>query len=83
MWATFRIFFCEEEPFTIDFGETTKIIDMDVYEGPYEVTPRAWQGTVLETKDKAMTDDVTVLEIPYFETGNVYNGLTVYIANEV
>lgn len=80
---TFRICLNAQEDFKVCFGEVVVVADVDYYEGPYEVTPKAWQGTVLETKDKAMTDDVTVLEIPYYETGNVYNGLTVYIANEV
>lgn len=81
--CSFRICLCRQDQFTVTFGNVIKIPDVDYYEGPYEVTPRAWQETVLETKDKAMADDVTVLEIPYYETGNVYNGLTVYIANEV
>ena len=53
--------------------------DGDPYEGPYIVTPLAWQQQTLETKDKLMQDDVTVLEIPYFETTNPQGGSTIYI----
>lgn len=53
------------------------------YEGPYEVIPKAFNETVLETKDLLMDDDVTVLKIPYYETSNLSGGYTVYIAGEV
>ena len=52
------------------------------YDGAYTVTPKAHVEQVLETAHKLMSDDVTVFEIPYFETSNL-NGTTVYIANEV
>lgn len=52
------------------------------YEGDYTVTPKAHEQTVLATKRKYMNDDVTVLEVPYFETSNE-SGTTVYIAREV
>lgn len=58
-------------------------IHMEYYQGPYEVTPRAFNPVVLPTNDKTMTDDVTVLEVPYWETSNLFDGKTVYIANEV
>lgn len=51
---------------------------LEPYAGPYVVTPRPHDEVVLETNGKRMTDDVTVLEIPYWETSNV-SGLTVYI----
>ena len=50
----------------------------DIYDGDYIVTPKAHSGTVLETQGKLMTDDVTVIKIPYFETSNL-SGKTVYI----
>lgn len=52
------------------------------YTGDYTVTPLAHEQTVLRTKGKAMTDDVTVLEVPYYEISNP-TGDTVYIASEV
>lgn len=54
----------------------------EAYQGDYTVTPKAHSATVLETQGKLMTDDVTVIQIPYFETSNTY-GKTAYIANEV
>lgn len=53
----------------------------DAYEGEYTVTPKVTSQT-LPTAHKLMAQDVTVLEIPYFETSNV-TGYTVYIGNEV
>ena len=50
------------------------------YEGDYVVTPKAHVEQILETKNKSMTDDVTVLEIPYSEVTNPEGGKTVNIA---
>lgn len=47
------------------------------YIGEYEVTPRSYEQ-YLDTNDKYMSDDVTVKQIPYFETSNDY-GETIYI----
>jgi len=57
-------------------------VDAEVYDGEYTVTPQAHEEQVLETRNKRMTDDVTVLRVPYFETSNIY-GNTVFIASEV
>lgn len=54
----------------------------DVYEGDYVVTPSAHRDIILETTNKLMEDDVTVVQIPYYETSNV-TGYTVYIADSV
>lgn len=54
----------------------------DLYEGPYEVTPRAWNEVVLETMGKTMEADVTVQRVPYYETSNMFEGETAYIAEE-
>ena len=51
------------------------------YEGTYEVTPRKVEQ-VLETKDKSMTDNVTVFAIPYAEVSNLGGGLTATIGLE-
>lgn len=53
------------------------------YEGDYVVTPQRGRGTVLETTDKLMTDNVTVKEIPYSVTTNLAGGNTCYIGKEV
>lgn len=52
------------------------------YEGQYEVRPLANEKVVLPTKDRVLLKDVTVDEVPYFETSNKY-GETIYIASEV
>lgn len=79
--ACFSMEFVEDEHFYLCFGEIYEIDhDYDPYLGPYEVTPLAWQEQVLATKDKNMTDDVTVFEIPYDEVSNP-DGTTVVIAS--
>lgn len=57
-------------------------IDVEVYDGAYEVTPQAHEEQILPTRNKRMADDLTVLRVPYFETSNIY-GNTAYIASEV
>lgn len=52
------------------------------YSGPYEVTPRV-KGQTLHTRDKHMTEDVTIHEIPVYSVSNSAGGDTVYIAKEV
>ena len=54
----------------------------DIYDGDYIVTPSAHREIILETTDKVMEDDVTVLQIPYYETSNI-TGYTVYIADNL
>lgn len=55
---------------------------LELYGGPYEVTPKAWDAQVLETEGKLMSNDVTVFKVPYYETSNIYDGLTVFIAED-
>lgn len=77
----FEITFEESEDLCLEFGEVFFIDhDYDPYLGPYDVTPLAFQEQVLATKDKNMTDDVTVYEIPYDEVINP-TGTTVVIAS--
>ena len=56
---------------------------LPVYNGDYEVVSKANKDSYLETKNKKLTDNIHVKEIPYFETANLSNGLTVYIGSEV
>ena len=51
------------------------------YEGPYEVVPKV-EAQTLHTKQKYMTQNVTVLSVPFYEADN-QNGTTIYIASEV
>lgn len=52
-----------------------------IYTGATEVTPKV-TDQYLYTSGKAMSTDIHILEVPYYETTNV-SGTTVYIANEV
>ena len=51
------------------------------YDGPYRATPEAWEEVTLKTKNKMLSDNITVEKVPYFEVGNE-TGNTVYIAME-
>lgn len=56
------------------------IIDpSDYYDGEYIVKPLPYESQELQTQEKFMENNVVVLAIPYFETSNISNGLTVYI----
>jgi len=52
------------------------------YDGDYDVTPMIDTSTTLETKDKIMTDNVTVKKIPVYEMTNTSGGKTVIIGGE-
>lgn len=56
--------------------------DYELYTGPYEVTPKVNTAQVLQTTNKILKDDVRVLEIPYYEVSNEYNGTTIIIGGE-
>ena len=49
------------------------------YTGETSVTPLAWQTQILETANKTLRDDITILEIPYSSVSNPQDGRTVYI----
>jgi hypothetical protein len=50
------------------------------YKGDYTVIPDV-EAQTLETKQKLMTDNVTIKEIPYYDTSNLAGGITVYIGS--
>ena len=56
-----------------------RVLDAEYYPGEYGVTPQARSDVVLGTSGKLMTEDVTVLEIPYYETTNPAGGYTAII----
>lgn len=64
-------------------GKLNIITGYDTYQGPYNVIPKAFEQQTLKTANRLMTENVVVLEVPYFEVGNDENGTTVYIAKEV
>lgn len=51
------------------------------YEGDYEVVPARYDQ-VLDTSNKILKKDVTIVEIPYSEVSNLSGGTTFYIARE-
>lgn len=67
----------EPEQITGDIS-IPEVILPDYYEGDYNVTPH-FSEQVLETEDKVMRDDVTILEIPVVRTSNPYGGDTIVI----
>lgn len=52
------------------------------YNGPYVITPKS-KTQVLETKDLQMLDDLTVLDIPFWEVDNESQGQTVIIGGDI
>ena len=63
-------------------GELSTHPKVPVYVGDYEVTPKANDDQILETKDKLMNDNITVFKVPRYDTTNLGGGLTVFIAEE-
>lgn len=81
----FGVGFNEGQAFKAEFGEVqaiTEYIGGEPYVGDYIVTPKVSEQT-METKDKVMTDDVTIKSIPFFNVSNNSGGTTVYIGSEV
>lgn len=68
--------------FSVDAAESITVNIGEVYDGPYEVIPKVFSQT-LRTKEKRMEDDVAIREIPYYETTNYKNGITVIIADRL
>ena len=60
-------------------SECIREINGSVYDGEYEIIPRPFEQTELETVGKKMADNVKVLEIPYSEVDNDAGGHTVTI----
>lgn len=54
----------------------------DIYNGETSIIPKAFQPQTLETAGKFLTEDISVSKVPYWETSNESNGLTIYIAKE-
>lgn len=65
-----------------EITQTTEYIGGEKYDGDYIVTPKV-VGQTLPTKDRVLTDDVTVKAIPFFNVSNTSGGSTVFIAKEI
>lgn len=63
-------------------GSISGVIPTNTYTGQYNITPKAYNEQVLETANKLLLEDVIVKKVPYYETSNLYDGKTVYIAEE-
>ena len=73
----------ENQEFDLEIDSTTIVYTGGVpYMGSYEVTPKVEQSTVLETSNKVLSKDVTVLKIPQFEVSNESGGKTFIIGEE-
>lgn len=57
--------------------------EYDAYTGDYKVIPKAFNSQILPTANKVLKEDVVIMEVPYWETGNESDGTTAYIAREV
>lgn len=55
-----------------------EVLGTETYKGEYEVVPKV-NKQILDTKNKTMTDDVTVLKIPYSKVDNLSGGQTITI----
>ena len=55
----------------------------DIYDGEYDVTPSVSEEQTLHTANKVLENDITVRTVPYIETSNPSNGITVYIGKDV
>ena len=63
---------------TIEGGASGKL---PYYKGEYDITPRITEQK-LETKNKSMKDDITILQIPCTSVVNPSGGQTVIIGLE-
>ena len=54
-----------------------------MYEGEYEITPDVDKKQTLHTAKKILSNDITVNAVPYTESTNTSNGITVHIGKEV
>lgn len=63
---------------TVDKGSGAYIPD---YEGEYEVESALYEAHILGTKNKRMTDNMTVRPIPIYEVQNPSGGMTITIGN--
>lgn len=70
-----------ESNLSLDTKIVNEIIDVDPYEGSYDITPLAFNEQLLPTTGKYCDDDILVRSVPFYETSNVSGGYTVYIAD--
>ena len=57
-------------------------IGAELYEGAYTVHSAAHEVQELPTANKHLVKNITVEKIPYYETSNLSDGITIYIGDE-
>jgi len=72
----------KQQRLTAAMREITTRPTAERFPGPYEVTPVV-KGQTLETKDKIMSDDLKIRDIPKYAVSNNSNGITVTIGKEI
>ena len=73
------------EKIKVDFEHLQVVSDnvgVDYYEGNYTVTPKV-EKQELATRQKFLTENVKIKEIPFFEVSNLEGGQTVFIGKEL
>lgn len=58
------------------------VIGADIYDGEYTVHSEAYEVQTLPTANKHLIKNITVEKIPYYETSNLSDGITIYIGDE-
>lgn len=72
---TYTIFFTNGTTFDYQIINGT----IYYYDGPYEVTPMAYTSQILSTANLAMSTDLNIKEIPFYEVSNSSGGKTATI----
>lgn len=73
------------EQIKVDFEHLQVVSDnvgVDYYKGDYTVTPKV-EKQELATRQKFLTENVKIKEIPFFEVSNTEGGQTVFIGKEL
>ena len=73
------------QTFTSDFKAiqpVTTYVGGDPYLGEYVVTPKV-DEQIMETKDKVLTEDIKIKNIPFFDVSNESGGSTVFIGGKI
>lgn len=70
---------CTSKQIELEIKSPHSGTEYPIYEGPTTVTPEIDEMQILQTKKKAVMENIFVLPIPVTETHNEYGGLTVVI----
>lgn len=73
------------EKIKVDFEHLQVVSDhaeVEYYKGNYTVTPKV-EKQELDTRQKFLTENVKIKEIPFFEVSNTEGGQTVFIGKEL